>query len=302
LSETKANERVNEIINSSDSFLKIASRLEVAGMFNVNSTSVAAWKALLGHAKSREEIALNGSNSIEATTGTNPHFVSRGAVASDYEAGGGNSLSGLAPNASEYTGFRSLSDDQIEDLAVKIVEQVRLRGPFLSLSEFVNRQLSSNNDLALAGAVQTAINNLESDPMKELRDPANKLSDTTMYETDPDDPKLDGVNYEYPKAAEGSSAHGVPGWIQQADILRPIAPVLSARDDTFTIRAYGDARDSDGNILARAWCEATVQRTRDFIDTRDEADSVEPPANAASKTFGRKYVIKSFRWLNGDEV
>ena len=302
LSGTQATSRVNEIINSSESFLKVASRLEVAGMFNVNSTSVAAWKALLGHAKSREEIALNGANSLEATTGANPHLVSRGAVASDYEAGGGNSLSGLAPNASEYTGFRSLTDDQIEDLAEKIVEQVRLRGPFLSLSEFVNRQLSSNTDLSLAGAVQTAINNLENDPMKELRDPANKLSDTTMYETDPDDPKLDGVDYEFTEAAKGDSAHGVPGWIRQADVLRPIAPVLSARDDTFTIRAYGDARDNDGNIVARAWCEATVQRTRDFIDTRDEADSVEPPTNTASKTFGRKYVIKSFRWLNADEV
>jgi hypothetical protein len=302
LSATKATERVNEIINSSDSFLKVASRLEVAGMFNVNSTSVAAWKALLGHAKSREEIALNGANSLEATTGANPHLVSRGAVASDYEAGSGNSLSGLAPNASEYTGFRSLTDDQIEDLAEKIVEQVRLRGPFLSLSEFVNRQLSSNNELSLAGAVQTAINNLENDPIKELRDPANKLSDTTMHETNPNDPKLDGVSYEFTEAAKGDSAHGVPGWIRQADILRPIAPVLSARDDTFTIRAYGDARDSEGNIVARAWCEASVQRSRDFIDSADQSDSVDPPTSAVNQTYGRKYVIKSFRWLNTDEV
>ena len=123
-----------------------------------------------------------------------------------------------------------------------------------------------------------------------------------MFETDSDDPKLDGVSYEYPKAAEGSSAHGVPGWIRQADVLRPIAPVLSARDDTFTIRTYGDARDNDGNILARAWCEATVQRSRDFVDSADQAGSVEPPTSAVNQTFGRKYVIKSFRWLNTDEV
>ena len=302
LSASDATQRVNEIINSSESFLKVASRLEVAGMFNVNSTSVAAWKALLGHAKSREEIALHGANGIVSTTGANDHAVTRGAITADYEAGSGNSLSGLAPNASEYTGFRTLTDEQIEDLAEKIVEQVRLRGPFLSLSEFVNRQLSSNTDLSLAGAIQTAINNLEEDPMEELRNPANKLSDTTMHETNPNDPKLSGVDYEFSEAAKGSSAHGVPGWIRQADVLRPIAPVLTARDDTFTIRAYGDARDSNGTILARAWCEATVQRSRDFVDSADQAGSVEPPTSAANKTFGRKYVIKSFRWLNTDEV
>jgi hypothetical protein len=302
LTDARAAVRVNEIINSSESFLKVASRLEVAGMFNVNSTSVAAWKALLGNAKNREKIAFHGTNGIESTTGTKPHVVSRGAVASDYEAGGRISVSGKALNASEFTGFRSLTDDQIEDLAEKIVEQVRLRGPFLSLSEFVNRQLSSNTNLALAGAVQTAINNLTDDPMKELRNPANMLSDTTMHETNPNDPKLAGVNYEFSEAAEGSSAHGVPGWIRQADVLRPIAPVLSARDDTFTVRAYGDARDSQGKIVARAWCEATIQRSRDFVDASDQADSIDPPTNAVNQIFGRKYVIKTFRWLNADEV
>jgi hypothetical protein len=302
LTGTQATERVNEIINSSESFLKVASRLEVTGMFNVNSTSVDAWKALLGHAKNLEEIAFHGVNGIESTTGANAHAVTRGAVATDYEAGSGNSISGLAANASEFTGFRSLTDDQIEDLAEKIVEQVRLRGPFLSLSEFVNRQLSTNTNLALAGAVQTAINNLKDDPMKELRDPANMLSDTTMYETNPNDPKLAGADYKFSEAAEGSSAHGVPGWIRQADVLRPIAPVLSARDDTFTIRAYGDARDNDGNIVARAWCEATIQRSRDFVDSSDQGDSIEPPTNAVNQIFGRKYVIKSFRWLNAEEV
>jgi hypothetical protein len=85
-------------------------------------------------------------------------------------------------------------------------------------------------------------------------------------------------------------------------VLRPIAPVLSARDDTFTVRAYGDARDSKGSILARAWCEATIQRSRDFVDSTDQSDSIEPPTNAVNKIFGRKYVIKSFRWLNADEV
>ena len=37
-----------------DSWRTIASRLEVEGMFNVNSTSVTAWRALLRHARGQK--------------------------------------------------------------------------------------------------------------------------------------------------------------------------------------------------------------------------------------------------------
>ncbi len=299
LTDAEATTRIAQIISSHDGWLKSASRFEVEGMFNVNTTSVEAWKALLGRAKSLSKVAMHGANEFVSENVSNKHVVTRGPIAPDVEAGSGAGFGGQFANASEYTGFRSLTDEQINDLAAKVVEQVRLRGPFLSLSEFVNRQLSSNEDLALAGAIQTAINRLSVDPMKKLRDPANSLSDNTMAANDP---KLAGVNYEFTKAAEGSSAYGAPGWIRQADILRPIAPILSVRDDTFTIRAYGDSLDKNGKVLARAWCEATVKRTREFSDQGDAADSIEPPTIPRNITFGRKYEIVSFRWLNSDEV
>ena len=132
-----------------------------------------------------------------------------------------------------------------------------------------------------------------------LRDPNNSLSAKTMLVTDP---KLDGAGYEFNEAAEGDSAYGAPGWIRQADILRPIAPVLSVRDDTFTIRAYGDALDKNGKVIAQAWCEAIVKRSREFSDPTDAADSINPPTIPRNITFGRKYDIVSFRWLNADEV
>ncbi len=282
-----------------DGWLKVASRLEVEGMFNVNTTSVEAWKALLGRAKSLEQIAIQGANEVVAQNVADKHVVTRGPIAPDVEAGTNTSFGGQFANASEYAGFRSLTDEQINDLAVKVVEQVRLRGPFLSLSEFINRQLSSNDDLAIAGAIQTAINNLSEDPMEILRNPVNSLSDNTMS---PSDAKVANSGYAFPEAAVGSSAYGVPGWIRQADILRPIAPILSIRDDTFTIRAYGDSLDKDGKVVAQAWCEAIVKRTRELCDPSDAADSIDPPTNPRNITFGRKFEIISFRWLNADEV
>jgi hypothetical protein len=303
LTEAEALKRAGEVIPSTSAnsagWLKVASRFEVEGMFNVNSTSVDAWKALLGHAKSRQKLAIDGADDIISKNLSKSHVVTRGAIAPDVEAGSGSGFGGKFTNASEYAGYRILNDNQIEDFAKKIVEQIRLRGPFLSLSEFVNRQLSTNKDLALAGAIQTALNNLTTDPMAKLRDPKNFLSDNTMA---PTDSKLAGVNYAFDKAAEGSSAYGVPGWFRQADILRPIAPILSVRDDTFTIRTYGDSRDKNGNVVARAWCEAVVKRTRAFSDNSEPPDSIDPPAKQTNTTFGRRYEVVSFRWLNPSEV
>jgi hypothetical protein len=185
----------------------------------------------------------------------------------------------------------------LDTLAENIVKQVRLRGPFLSLSEFVNRQLrDDNDDLALAGAIQTALNQLSdgtaNDPYKTLK--------ALSTATDPSPPGNE--MYLFPKAAEGFSSYGMPGWIRQADILSPLAPILSARDDTFTIRAYGDARDKGGKVLARAWCEATVRRTRDFVDPADSAEITDTPTSETNITFGRRYVIIGFRWLSPDEI
>jgi type II secretory pathway pseudopilin PulG len=300
ISATKADQRVNEIINSprGDGFLKVASRIEVDGMFNVNSTSVKAWRALLGHARS-QRVAYHTENGIIVDPNSYDHVVSRNPVASDVKAGSDPGAGAAFPHGSEYTGFRTMTDAQLDELAEKIVEQIRARGPFLSLSEFINRQLSRDDDLSIAGALQVALNSLTDDPNAALKDAAIQLSEETM---DPADPKLDGAGYSYLKAAEGYSIHGFPGWIRQADILRPLAPIISVRDDTFTIRAYGDVTDDNGNILAQAWCEATVRRTRDFVNPGDEADTTLPPLVDENQIYGREYAIISFRWLNPDEV
>ena len=60
----------------------------------------------------------------------------------------------------------------------------------------------------------------------------------------------------------------MPTEINQANILLPLAPRLSARSDTFKIRAYGEVRDADDNIIAQATCEAVVQRLPEYVDPR----------------------------------
>ncbi len=304
LSPAQAGARATEIVNSpdGDGWLKVASRLEVEGMFNVNSTSVAAWRALLGHARDKA-IAHHTTAGMVLDQGPYDHAVSRSTVAFDVQAGTAEGIGAAFPSGSEYTGFRALTDSQLDDLSEKIVDQIRERGPFLSLAEFINRQLSLDGDLAIAGALQAALNNLTVDPLAVLKDTNNLLSSDTMDPTNPAlSTRLDGVGYSFEEAAAGLNTHGFPGWIRQADILRPIAPILSARDDTFTIRAYGDSRDSNGNVVARAWCEAVVQRSRDYVDPADESDSADTPTSGVNQDFGRKYIIKSFRWLNAEEV
>ena len=61
----------------------------------------------------------------------------------------------------------------------------------------------------------------------------------------------------------------MPGYITQASILRPLCPILAARSDTFIIRAYGDLK-INGDIKAKAWCEAIVQRRIDLIDEKNQ--------------------------------
>lgn len=285
--------------NKNDSWKTIASRLEVEGMFNVNSTSVTAWRALLRHAREQKipYIRESGGGWSVGLSGERDHAFSRFSVAADVESKESGS-SGAFPEAAEFAGYRVFEEGMLDALAERIVEQVRLRGPFLSLSEFINRQLSSG-DPALAGAVQTALNeiarNASTNPYAGITGVNPKVASSTP-------PSAANAEYQYAAAAEGSSTYGLPGWTRQADVLRPLAPILTARDDTFTIRAYGDARDSNGMTVASAVCEAVVRRTREFVNAGDVAESPDPPKLAVNKNFGRRYELVSFRWVEKAEL
>lgn len=289
-------------IGDTDSWREVAAELEVEGMFNINSTSVTAWTAILSTLRDAEVPQLEvGQSDWSLTSETSDGVkVSRMLFSSDVENSGSAGSEVLADHI-------VLTDAQIAALANEIVEQIHERGPFLSLSEFVNRRLTSNSsevDLAMGGAIEAALNTLagsgSEDPNWKITNPSSGYADEiTGIPTD------ESV-HKFKEAALGYIAYGYPGWITQADILRPIAPILSARDDTFTIRAYGDVRDPITNeILSQSWCEAVVKRQADYIDNTDYkyVDPSESTLNSElNKRFGRRFEVIHFRWLDSTDV
>jgi hypothetical protein len=267
-------------------------------MFNVNSTSVRAWRALLGHARNQRvpSIRESGASWNVSRSEKSQHPLSRFSVAGDVVAGSMGS-SGAFPEATEFAGYRTVNEAFLDALAEQIVVQIRRRGPFLSLSEFINRQLSSG-DLALAGTLQAALNEVAKNASRNPYATLQSLS--TVASATPE--RAADAEYRFPAAAAGFSSYGLPGWTRQADLLRPLAPILSARDDTFTIRSYGEARDGNGRMIARAYCEAVVRRGRDFVDPADQPDVINQPARPLNRAFGRRFEIVSLRWLAPNEI
>ena len=191
------------------------------------------------------------------------------------------------------------------------MKQVKRRGPFLNFSEFINRRLS-NDDLGTMGALQSAIDYDDASPESDsINYPFKSHPDYLVEASD-----LGSHSFSSPEAAVGSRFAGIPGYVIQSDLLRPIAGTLSVRDDTFRIRAYGDAIDAQGNVIARAWCEAMVQRMPEYVDPANHpsvaarsldsngefTDMEDSDLTPINRRFGREFRIESFRWLDESEV
>ena len=262
----------------------------IDGVFNVNSTSVTAWAALL---RANRNLAVRFSQSGSADTSAGSPFPSGTAPTAP-----GNGT------AAFWSGFSRLSDAQVSSLAGEIVKQVKLRGPFMSLSDFVNHRVGTPKTAQnYMGALQAAIE--AADINSAVKAGAGGVSPAyvgpiSSYLPDPG------------PTVNRRTTTGIAMDITQAGLLLPLAPRLAARSDTFRIRGYGEARSKDGTqILAKATCEAVVQRFPEYMDPDTDAANNEPwdeastPGSTLNPTnlqFGRRFKIIRFRWLNNDEV
>ncbi len=266
----------------------MASHVAVDGMFNVNSTSVEAWKTVLAGLKEKSVVVRDSAGTESITSSTRVPVTSLMAPLDQIAEG---AMLGDPVTTPQWVGRRELTDDDITTLARALVKEVRKRGPFLSLADFVNRRPGNDKTLARCGAIQAAL-----DSKEVAINSAYKVAPRAAVTTG------DKRGFVFPEAEEGPSAYGIPGVVKQADILTPIGPYLSARSDTFLLRAYGECQDATGKVTARAWCEAVVQRGADFVDPSNEVTKPMSELNTVNRTFGRRYQLVSFRWLTADEV
>ncbi|MBK1833740.1 hypothetical protein [Roseibacillus ishigakijimensis] len=281
----------------SERHLLLAEYQMTSAPFNVNSTSREAWKAVLGTLKGSDLVTLWGKSAelarrqangvpILGMTLPNGEEISQPV---DFEQADDE-------RTNEWNGYQELSEQELESLAAEIVQEVRARGPFLSLSEFVNRRVEGQSELSRGGALDSAIRKsgineklfIDQVPV-DIRD----ISDPEVYP------------YTTPEVATGNPAEGAPSWITQGDVLKLLEPGATVRSDTFVIRTMGEARDNNGNILATVYAEAVVQRFPDYVDSSlrpsDWLDSLDE-AVAINRRFGRKLKMLSFRWLHPSEV
>lgn len=297
-------------IMADDGWKHVAAYLMIDGGFNVNSVSVEAWAAALQGLAKRKLVSNNNPNAlsiVERGKSEDQVLFSRFMVSTSEKSidnlGGYSMMQGseglrteAKPNTSAWGEVRMLEPEQIKRLAEKIVEQVRLRGPFLSMSDFINRRLESGSKEALKGALQAAID--ETDINREVDD--NVIKNVPS-----------GKLYKHEEAAKGSMYTAAPGYLIQSDVLASLGNILTVRDDTFTVRAYGCVKNAEGAVLSQAWCEAVVQRTMDYVDSSNKpTDSEYEPDGAKSKTkisdlnkvMGRKFRVVSFKWLDAWDI
>ena len=275
-----------------------ASVLMNDGAFNVNSTSVEAWAALLGSAKKMALTQLQPGQPSANADARFPRSLPHGTV----------SVAQDAMNApSNWQGVATLTDAQIYKLAAAIVAENKARAavslrnerdgtnppaprlfagrsapatPYLGLSEFVNRFLCADAWAGRCGAIQAAIFRADADHAAGLSDrlSAGGLGQLTQASLD----HLSNPNASFASNPENvaivrganrtHAALGAAGNLLQNDILKMIGPALASRSDTFVIRAYGDATDASGAV-ARGLLEAVVQRMPEFVDDADPPES-----------------------------
>jgi Tfp pilus assembly protein PilX len=223
------------------------------GAFNINSTSVPAWRGLLARA------IVNWTN----YQGNSPSGTSDGlpVLRNPVVARPETSHFGTATVTDDIFPIRQLTDAEVTKLVTEIATRIDARAtPFTCLREFFADRVL-NDAIAASGVNQALI------------DAANSSGDEHWL--------------------------GAGQWVSPEKLAAALAPFLSARSDTFRIRAYGAVVNPiTSQIEGEAWLEAVVQRFPELVTPSTRANELLKTID----TFGRRFKVVSFRWLSKDEI
>lgn len=271
----------SEASNDVGASKELAETLLVTNRFNINSTSVAAWKAVLGSLRlndfeyldypeddTSDLSALTVSN--ESREGSFTRFSH--SLEETYEAPQTPTFEGtepIAPSAYYRHGARRFDKDEFESLAQAIVDRIKSRGsPFASMESFLTADTGQSQSL-LEQAIETA-----------FTASGRQQWDHQWETTGVRGPQTEVIDID----------HFSPGFLTQADIMTAIGPMLSPRSDTFRIRARGESFSEFGGRLSSATLEAILQRT---------PTALTPVANGGTD---RQFKVLSIRWLSEEEI
>ncbi len=120
-----------------------STRFWINGPFNVNSTNVDAWKMVLATSFGNDIYGFSDESDAETKTYSDKAPFPRNGMpylAKEFDAtSNSNKVRGVEKDLMQ--GFRALSRDELEELAMSMVENIKDRGPFYSLADFVNRSV-----------------------------------------------------------------------------------------------------------------------------------------------------------------
>lgn len=296
--------------NSAAAFEQSAANVLVEGAFNVNSTSVEAWYAFLltkaglsmepdfpasGIGGNKNSFDQTYNNAEDERIALFPRFAEPVFGLADYDA-----FTTGDPRADMFyrAGLHITHRESLRRLAAAIVAEIKRRGPFLSMADFINRRLISDKSsvdgdyMGLMGTLDAAIHRVSQEEGQlnhQLIFGSNDPHGTSLPDTTSTDLER---SYAVPQGTNESALEGFASYLMQGDILANIGSSLTVRSDTFTIHGYGRTEDPlTGQMISEARCELVVQRVAEPVQA---GDSIVRPTG----DFGRRFEIIDFRWIN----
>ncbi len=243
-----------DLVESEDS----AKRLFLKNGFNLNSVSEVAWKAVLSGIKIPD---WTYHDTTEYAPASGEVVLVNGLFSLPHRA---------AQNWPSSVSYADANNFEMETLADDRRHPVFIQGV---------RELTDAEVEALARRIV--------DQLKQRGEPFLSVAD--FLKAGILQNAIDAVpTINNPNGRELPIPQNAPASVTQSSLMVHLAPILFARSDTFTIRAYGDVQNpKTGEVEASAFCEATVQR-------------VPEPMGGDAELYGRRYEIVSFAWLEED--